>query len=197
MFISTVAQLCLTLCHLMDYRTPGFPVHHQLPELAQTHAMESLIPFNHLILCRPLLLLLSIFPSIMVYPVSQLFASGGKSIGAWASGPVFPMNIKDWFPSGLTGSSCSSRDSQESSPTPQFKSFNSSALSFLTVHLSHLYMTTGKTIVLTRWTFVSKVMSLLCNMLSRFVIAFLPRSKCLLISWLQSPSAVILEPKEI
>ena len=63
--------------------------------------------------------------------------------------------------------------------------------------LSHPYMTTGKTIVLTRWTFISKVTSLLCNMLSRFVIAFLPRSKCLLISWLQSPSAVILEPKEI
>ena len=63
--------------------------------------------------------------------------------------------------------------------------------------LSHPYMTTGKTIVLTRWTFISKVTSLRCNMLSRFVIAFLPRSKCLLISWLQSPSAVILEPKEI
>ena len=65
------------------------------------------------------------------------------------------------------------------------------------VKLSHPYMTTGKTIALTRWTFVGKVMSLLCNMLSRLVIAFLPRSKCLLISWLQSPSAVILEPKKI
>ena len=68
---------------------------------------------------------------------------------------------------------------------------------FLTVQLSHPYMTTGKTIALTRWTFVVKVMSLLFNMLSRFVIAFLPRNKCLLISWLQSPSAVILEPKKI
>ena len=65
------------------------------------------------------------------------------------------------------------------------------------VQLSHPYMTTGKTIVLARWTFVSKVMSLLFNMLSRFVIAFLPRGKCLLISWLQLPSAVILEPKKI
>ena len=65
------------------------------------------------------------------------------------------------------------------------------------VHLTHPYMTTGKTIALTRWTFVGKVMSLLLNMLSRFVIAFLPGSKCLLISWLQSPSAVILEPKKI
>ena len=65
------------------------------------------------------------------------------------------------------------------------------------VQLSHPYMTTGETIALTRWTFVGQVMSLLFNMLSRFVIAFLPRSKCLLISWLQSPSAVILEPKKI
>ena len=68
---------------------------------------------------------------------------------------------------------------------------------FFTVQLSHPYMTTGKTIALTRWTFVDKVMSLLFNVLSRLVIAFLPRSKCLLISWLQSPSAVILEPKKI
>ena len=68
---------------------------------------------------------------------------------------------------------------------------------FLIVQLSHPYMTTGKTIALTRWTFVGKVMSLLFNMLSRLVIVFLPRSKCLLISWLQSPSAVILEPKKI
>ena len=68
---------------------------------------------------------------------------------------------------------------------------------FFLVQLSHPYMITGKTIALTRWTFVGKVMSLLFNMLSRFVIAFLPRSKHLLISWLQSPSAVILEPKEI
>ena len=67
---------------------------------------------------------------------------------------------------------------------------------FFMVQLSHLYMTTGKTIALTRWTFVGKVMSLLFNMLSRLVVAFLPRSKCLLISWLQAPSAVILEPKK-
>ena len=68
---------------------------------------------------------------------------------------------------------------------------------FFTVQLSHPYITTGKTIALTRWTFVGKVMSLLFNMLSRLVITFLPRSKCLLISWLQSPSAVILEPQKI
>ena len=80
---------------------------------------------------------------------------------------------------------------------PQFKSINSSVLSFLYSSLSHPYMTTGKTIDLTRWTFVGKVISLLFNMLSRLVIAFLPRSKHLLISWLQSPSAVILEHKKI
>ena len=97
----------------------------------------------------------------------------------------------------MVGSPCSPWDSHESSPTPQFKSINSLVLSFLHSPLSHPYMTTGKTIALTRRTFVGKVMSLLLNMLSRLVITFLPRSKRLLISWLQSPSAVILEPPQI
>ena len=87
--------------------------------------------------------------------------------------------------------------SLKSSLTPRLESINSSVLSFLMAQLSHPYMTTGKIIALTRWTFVGKVMSLLFNMLSKLVIAFLPRSKHLLISWLQSPSAVILEPKKI
>ena len=91
----------------------------------------------------------------------------------------------------------SPRDSQESSPTPQFKSLSSSALSLLYGPRSHPYMTTGKTIVLAIQTFVSKVMPLFFNMLLRFVIAFLPRSKHLLTSWLQSPSVVILEPRKI
>ena len=91
----------------------------------------------------------------------------------------------------MVGSLCSLRDYQESSPTPQFKSINSSALSFFIVQLSHPYMTSGKTIALTRQTFVGKVMSVLFNMLSRLVIAFLLRGKCLLISWLQLPSTVI------
>ena len=103
----------------------------------------------------------------------------------------------DLLQNGLAGSPCSPRDSQESSPTPQFKTINSLALSFLHSPLSHPYLTTGKTIALTRQTFVDKVMSLLLNMLSRLVITFLPRSKRLLISWLQSPSAVILEPPKI
>ena len=87
--------------------------------------------------------------------------------------------------------------SLKSSLTPRLESISSSVLSFLMAQLSHPYMTTGKIIALTRWTFVGKVMSLLFNMLSKLVIAFLPRSKHLLISWLQSPSAVILEPKKI
>ena len=97
----------------------------------------------------------------------------------------------------MVGSPCSPRDSQESSPTPQLRSISSLVLSLLIVQLLHPYMITGKTIALTSWTFAGKVMSLLFNMLSSLVITFLPRSKCLLISWLQSPSAVILEPPKI
>ena len=131
--------------------------------------------------------------------MGQFCASGGQIIGASASASVLPVNIQDWFPLGLTGlSPCNSRVSQESSPTPQFKSIKSLVLSFFfIVQLSHPHMTTGKTIALTRQTFVGKVMSLFFNILSRLVIVFLPRSQCLLISWLQSPSAMILEPKKI
>ena len=103
----------------------------------------------------------------------------------------------DFLSDGLVGSACSPRDSQESSPTPQLKSIHCSVLSLLIVQLSHPYMTTGKTIALSRRTLVGKMMLLLFNMLSRFVIGFLPRSKHLLISWLQLPSTVILEPKKI
>ena len=88
------------------------------------------------------------------------------------------------------------RGSQESSPAPQYESINSSVLSVL-YGLTHPYMTTGKPIALTRQIFVGKVMFLLFNMLSRFVIVFLPRSKCLLVSWLQSLSTMVLEPKKI
>ena len=116
------------------------------------------------------------FPASGSFPVSQLFAWGGQSIGVSASVSVLPMNTQDWSPLGwLVGSPCSPRDSQESSPTPQFKSINSSV--FFTVQLSYPYVTTGKTIALTRQTFVGKVMSLLFNMLSRLAITFLPRSK--------------------
>ena len=135
------------------------------------------------------------FPASGSFPMSQFFASGGQSIRASASASVLPMNIQDWFPLGLTGliSLESKGLSRVFSPTPQFKCSNFSALNFLYSPLSHPYMTPGKTIALTRWTCVGRVMSLLFNMLSRFVMAFLPRSKSLLISWLESPSAVILE----
>ena len=136
------------------------------------------------------------FPASGSFPVSRLFASGGQSIGVSASIPVLPMNIQDWLHLELTGFIyCNTRDSQESSPTPQFKSINSSVLSPFMVQISHPYMTVGKTIALTRWTSVSNLKSLHFNMLSKIVIAFLSRSKRLLISWLRSPSAVILSPK--
>ena len=102
----------------------------------------------------------------------------------------------DLLQDGLVGSPCSPRDSQESSPTPQFKSINSSALR-CSFFLTSIHDHWKNRITLTRWTFVDKVMSLLFNMLSRLVIAFLPRSKRLLISWLPSPSAVILELQKI
>ena len=120
--------------------------------------------------------------------MSQLFASGGQSTGVLASTLILPVNTRtDLLSDGLVRYPCSPRDSQESSPTPLFKSINSLVLSFI-VQLSYPYMTTGKTIALSRQNFVGKVMSLLFNMLSMINLAFLPRSKHLLISWLQSPS---------
>ena len=131
------------------------------------------------------------------FPMSQLFAWGGLSIGVSASTSVLPMNTQDWAPLGWTG--WISLQSKGLSRVLQHHSSKASILrhsAFFTVQLSHPYMTIGKTIALTRQTFVGKVMSLLLNMLSRLVITFLPRSKRLLISWLQSPSAVILETKK-
>ena len=136
------------------------------------------------------------FPASESFPMSQFFASGGQSIGASASVSVLPMIIQDWFPLGWTG-----WISLQPKGLPSLLQHYSSKASVLQRSAlwssSHIYMTTGKTIALTRWTFVSKVMFLLFNILSRFVTAFLPRSKCLLVSWLQSPSAVILEPPKI
>ena len=129
--------------------------------------------------------------------MSQLFASGGQSIGVSASTSVLPMNTQDWSPLGWTG--WISLQSKGLKSLLQHHSSKASILqcsAFFTDQLSHPYMTTGKTIALTRQTFVDKVISLLLNMLSRLVITCLPRSKRLLISWLQSPSAVILEPKK-
>jgi len=139
------------------------------------------------------------FPASGSFQMSQLFTSGGQSIGVSASTSVLPMKTQDWFPLGWTGW-ISLQSKGLSKSLLQHHSSKASILwpsAFFTVQLSHQYMTTGKTIALTRRTFVGKVMSLLLNMLSRLVITFLPRSKCLLISWLQSPSAKILEPPKM
>ena len=132
------------------------------------------------------------------FQMSQLFTSGGQSIGVAASTSVLPMNTQDWSPLGWTVwiSLQSKGLSRVFSNTTVQKHQFFSIPAFFIVQLSHPYMTTGKTIALTRRTFVGKVMSLLFNMLSRLVITFLPRSKRLLISWLQSPCAVILEPPQ-
>ena len=151
---------CVQLCDPMDCSSPGFPVHHQLLELAQLMSIKSMMPSNHLILCRPLLLLLSIFPSIRSLPVSQFFASGGQSVGTSASPSVLPVNIQDWSPLGWTGWISSPAQGTLKSLL-QHHSWKASILwhsAFFMVQLSHPYMTTGKTIALTIWTFVSKVM---------------------------------------
>ena len=132
------------------------------------------------------------------FTMSQLFAWGGQSTVVSASASVLPMNIQDWSPLGWTD--WISLQSKVLSSLFQHHNSKASILrhsAFFTVQLIYPYMTTGKTIALTRWTFVGKIMSLLFNMLSRLVITFLPRSKHLLISWLQSPSAVILDPPKI
>ena len=131
------------------------------------------------------------------FSVSQLFALGSQSIGVSASASVLLMNIQGWFPLELIGL-LSVQGTVKN--LLQHHSLKASVLwysAFFMVQLSHPYMATGKTIALTRWAFVGKVMSLLYNMLFRFVIAFLPKSKHLLISQLQSPSAVIWGPKKI
>ena len=158
-------------------------------------SIESAIPSNHLILCLPLLFLPSIFPSIRVFSKGSALHITWPNYWSFSISPS--MNIQNWFPVSLVWSPCSPRDSQESSSTPQFKSISSPKLSFLYSPTLTLYMTTGKTIVLTWRTFGAKVLSLLFNMLSRLGIAFLSRNKCLLISWLQSPSSVNLEPQGI
>ena len=129
---SLVPQSCPTLCDPMNCSTPGLPVHHQLPEFTQTHVhwvwcystiSSSVIPFSS---C------LQSFPAPGSFQLSQLFASGGQSIGVSASTSVLPMNTQDWAPLGWTGwISLQSKGLQKSSPTPQFKSINSLALSFL------------------------------------------------------------------
>ena len=157
------------------------------------------MPSNYLILCCPLLLLPSVFPSIRVFSNESVLHIRWPEYWSFS----FSINPSNEHP-GLISFRMVWLDLPAVQGTLktllQHHSSKASILrcsaSFI-VQLSHLYVTTGKTISLTRWTFVGKVMSLLFNMLSRLVIAFLSRSKCLLIAWVQSPSAVILEPKKI
>ena len=185
----SVTQSCpTTLCNLMDCSTPGFPVLYHLLELSQTHVhwVSDAIPPYYPLTSHPHLPAPAFnLSQIRVFPNESALCLRWPKYSDSVS--VLLMNIHSW----LAWSPCSPRDSQESSPTPQFESINSSALSFL---CSPALASIHDYLAMTRWTFVGKVMSLLFNMLSKFVLAFLPRSKHLLISWLQAPSAMILEP---
>ena len=182
---SSVAQSCLTLCNPMNHSTPGLPVHHQLPESTKPMSIESVMPSNHLILCRhhPLLLVPSIFPSIRV------FSNESALHIMWPKYWSFSFNISpsnehpglisfstDWLDFLVVQGTLKSLLQHHSSESSILQHS-----AFFIVQLSHPYMITGKIIALTRWTFVDKVISLLFDMLSRFIIAFFPRSKHLLI----------------
>ena len=184
----------MTLCDPMNPSTSVLPVHHKLPEFTQTHAHQVGDAISHLIFCHPLLLLPPISPSIRIFSnESTLHMRWPKywnfsfSISASNENPglIFRMDWLDLLAIQGTLKSLLQHHSSKASI------FWHSA--FFTVQLSHPYMTTGKTIALARWIFVGKIMFLLFNMLSRLVITFLPSSKRLLISWLQSPSAVIFK----
>ena len=183
----------------MDYSTPGLPLHHQLPKFTQTHIHWLGDASNHLTLYRPLLLLPSIFPSIRVCSDESVLHIGwlkywslSFSISPSNEHPElisFRMNWLDLL--GVQGTLKSLLQHHSSKASILCHS------AFFIVQLSHPYMTNGKTVALTWQTFVGKVMSLLFNMLSRLVMTFLSRNKHLLIAWLQSSSAVILEPPKI
>ena len=179
---SSVTQSCPTLCDPMNCSMPGLPVHHQLPSPPKPMSIESVMPSNHLILCCPLLLLPSSFPSIRVFSNETALSirwpkywSFSFNIGPSNEHPGLISFRMDWLEPLAVQRILKS--------ILQYHSSKASILwcsAFFIVQLSHPYMTTGKTIALTRWTLVGKVLSLLYNMLSRLVITFLPRSKCLL-----------------
>ena len=161
-------------------------------------SIESVMPSNHFMLCCALLHLPSIFPTLRVFSNESVlritwpkYWSFSFSISPSSEYSGLISFRMDWFELALQGTLKSLLQHYSSKALILWHS------AFFIVQLSYPYMTTWKTIALTRWTFVLKVMSLLFNTLSRLVIAFLPRSKCLFISWLQSPSAVILEPKKL
>ena len=175
---------------------PGLPVHHQLPEFLKLLSIESVMPSSHLILCCLLFLLPPVPPSIRVFSNESTLRMRWPKYWSF-SFSISPSNEHsrlisfrmDWLDLLAVQGTLKSLLQHHRSKASIIRHS-----AFFTVQLSHPYMTTGKTVALTRRTFVGKVMSLLLNMLARLVITFFPRSKCLLISWLQSPSAVILEP---
>ena len=191
-------------CRVQLFATP-WTAAHQAPlsftiswSLLRLMSIESVMPSNHLILCCLLLLLPSMFPSISVFSSEATlrmrwpkYWSFSFSILPSKEHPGLIFFRMDWLDLLAVQGTLKSLLQHHSSKASILQ-----RSAFFTVQLSHPYMTTGKTIALTRRTFVGKVMSLLLNMLSRLDITFLPRSKCLLISWLQSPSAVILKPKK-
>ena len=194
-----------SLSRVRLFATPWTTARQASLSIANSHSspkpmsIELVMPSNHLILCRPLLLLPSIFPSIRV------FSNESALHIRWPKYWSFSFNISpsNEYP-GLISFRINRLDllAVQGTLTSLLQHHSSKASillrsAFFIVQLSHPYMTTGKTIALTRQIFVGKVMSLLFNMLFRLVITFLPRSKPLLISWLQSPSAVILEPRKI
>ena len=191
---SLVAQLCPTLCDPMNCSTPGLPVHHQLPEFTQTHVhrvSDAIQPSHPLSSPSP--------PAPNPSQHQSLFQrvnyshEVAKVLEFQLQHQSFQRNPRaDLLQNGLVGSPCSLRDSQESSPTPQFKSMNSLALSFLHTPTLTSIHDHRKNHSLDQTDLCQQTMSLLFNMLSRLVITFLPRSKHLLISWLPSPSAVII-----
>ena len=183
----------------MNRSTPGLPVNHQLLESSQIMSIESVMPSNHLISCCPLPLPPSIFPIIRVFSSESVlrircpqYWSFSFNISPSNEHPGLISFRLDWLNLlAVEGTLKSLLQHHSSKASILWHS------PFFIVQLSHPYLTTGKTIASTGWTFVDKVMSLLFNMLSRLVITLLPRSRHLLISWLQSPSAVILEPRKI
>ena len=180
---SSVAQLCLTLCNPMNCLTPGLLAITNSRSSLRLTSIESVMPSDHLILCRPLLLLPSIFPGIRVFSNESAphirwpkYWSFSFSISPSNEHPGLISFRKDWLDLLAVQGTLKSLLQHHSSKASILQ-----CSAFFTVQLSHPYMTTGKTVALTRPTFVGKVMSLLFNMLSRLVTTFLPRSKCLLI----------------
>ena len=184
---SSVTQSGLILCDPMDHSMPGLSVNHQLPEFTQTHVIESVMPSNHLILCRPLLLSHSIFPSIRVFSNESVLCITWPKYWSF-SFSISPSNEYsgrisfriDWLDLLAVQETLKSLLQHHSSKASILR-----YSAFFIVQLSHPSMTTGKPIALIRWTFGGKVMCLLFNMLSRLFITLLPRSKRLFISWLQ------------